>query len=127
MKWRHWSWKGTKPLRLSLQRRSLSGRHGRLKKKSNLSLRASSICGFNFRVFAAVIQGFQFLQRSEIDATDDVKDGPGLQDTAALCSEADGVIAIEALLKTDLSARYLMGSTFPDEHSLFWISHWQRS
>ena len=42
--------------------------------------------------------------RSEIDAKDDVKDGPGLQDTAALRSEADDVIAIEGLLKTDLSA-----------------------
>ena len=37
------------------------------------------------------------------------------------------VVAIEGLLKTDLSARYLMGSTFPDEHSLITLSLWQRS
>ena len=65
--------------------------------------------------------------RSAVDAKYDVKDSRSLQDNAALRSVAGDVVAIEGLLKTDLSARYLMGSTFPDEHSLITLSLWQRS
>ena len=72
-----------------------------------------------FPVFAAL--------RSEVVAKDDAKVGARLQDNAASRSETDDVVAIESLLQTDLSARYLMGSTFPDHHSLCWLSLWQRS
>jgi len=85
-----------------------------------LQLQFSSICGHpGLPVFAAL--------RSGIDAKCVDIDGPAHQDTAASRSVADDVTAIEGLLKTDLSARYLMGSTFPDEYLLFWLSHRQRS
>ena len=85
MKLRHWLWKETKPPRLSLQRHSLSGRRGRLNKKSNLSLRASSICSVNFSSTRSGHPGFPVFAalRSEVDAKDYVKDRPGLQDNAA--------------------------------------------
>ena len=65
--------------------------------------------------------------RSEIDIKCVDTDGPAHPDTAALRLVAEHVSAIEGLLPTDLSARYLMGPAVQDELSLFWLSHRRRS